>query len=277
MTDADGPRLVVLGIAQDGGMPHMGCETGPCAAARRGERRAEKVACLGLAVGGRAYLFDATPDFPAQVHAMGVRAPDGVFLTHAHIGHYTGLVHLGKEVLGARGVPLYATPKMRDFLASNAPWRALFENGNVDPRANDDVDLGDGVRVTAFQVPHRNEYADTVGYRIDGPHASALFIPDIDRWVPWDRDIRALVASVDYAFLDGTFSSGDELPGRDMSKVPHPFVSDTMDRLDGLGATSSGAKVWFIHLNHTNPLLDDPSPAERRGFHVAREGETFRL
>lgn len=269
MTDSDGPRLVVLGIVQDGGMPHMGCSKDPCAAARRGDRRAEKVACLGLAVGGKTYLFDATPDFPAQVAATGARVPDGVFLTHAHIGHYTGLVHLGKEVAGARGVPLFATRKMHEFLAANAPWRALVEGGNVDPRPNDDVDVG-GVRVTAFQVPHRNEYADTVGYRIEGPHASALFIPDIDRWEI--GDLRALVDAVDYAFLDATFFSGDELPGRDMSKVPHPLVTDTMNLLDGLGA-----KVWFIHLNHTNPLLDDPSPAERRGFHVAREGDVFRL
>jgi pyrroloquinoline quinone biosynthesis protein B len=295
-------RLVVLGIAQDGGVPHMGCEKGPCAAARRGERRAEKVACLGLTDGERAYVFDATPDLPAQVHAMGARAPSGVFLTHAHIGHYTGLVHLGKEVLGARGVPVYATPKMTQFLSTNAPWSALVANGNVEFRDNADVDLGD-VRVTAFQVPHRNEYADTVGYLIEGPRAKAVFIPDIDRWVserpqadertgtvPDARtgaglaggefgsapdkpfDIRALVSSVDHAFLDATFSSGDELPGRDMSKVPHPLVPDTMTRLDGLGA-----RVRFIHLNHTNPLLDDPSPAERRGFRVAREGDVFDL
>lgn len=264
-------RLVVLGIAQDGGVPHMGCEKGPCAAVRRGERRAEKVACLGLTDGERAYLFDATPDFPAQVHAMGVRAPSGAFLTHAHVGHYTGLVHLGKEVLGARGVPVYATAKMKQFLSTNAPWSALVVNGNVEFRDNADADLG-GVRVTAFQVPHRNEYADTVGYRIEGPRATALFIPDIDRFEPWDLDVRALVESVDVAYLDGTFSSGDELPGRDLSKVPHPLVTDTMDRLDGLGA-----KVRFIHLNHTNPLLDDPSPAERRGFRVAREGDAFDL
>jgi pyrroloquinoline quinone biosynthesis protein B len=202
---------------------------------------------------------------------MGVRVPSGVFLTHAHVGHYTGLVHLGKEVLGARGVPLYATSKMREFLATNAPWRALVENGNVDPRDNADVDLG-GVRVKAIQVPHRNEYADTVGYLIEGPRAKALFVPDIDRWAPWEKDVRTLVESVDFAFLDGTFFSGDELPGRDMSKVPHPLVTDTMDRLDGLGA-----KTWFIHFNHTNPLLDDPAPVERRGFHVAREGDLFEL
>ena len=269
MTYAPGWHLRVLGIAQDGGVPHLGCETGPCAAVRRGERRAEKVACLGIGDGERAFLFDATPDFPAQIHAMGVKLPSGVFLTHAHIGHYTGLVHLGKEVAGAKGVPLYTTPKMKQFLASNAPWRALLDNGNVDITDNADVDLG-GVRVTAIQVPHRNEYADTVGYVIQGPRVRTLYIPDIDRWEI--GDLRELVSSVDYAFLDATFFSGDELPGRDMSKVPHPLVTDTMDRLEGLGA-----KVWFIHLNHTNPLLGDPSPVERRGFHVAREGDVLPL
>jgi pyrroloquinoline quinone biosynthesis protein B len=271
MPEPTGWSLVVLGIAQDGGVPHLGCEKGPCAAARRGERKAEKVACLGLTDGKRAFLFDATPDFPSQIHAMGVRAPDGIFLTHAHIGHYTGLVHLGKEVLGARGTPLYTTPKMADFIASNAPWRALVENGNVDLRDNADVDLG-GVRVRAVQIPHRNEYADTVGYVIEGPRAKALFVPDVDKWELWDRGLRAMVESVDFAFLDGSFSSADELPPQVMAKVGHPLVGHTMDLLDGLGA-----KVRFIHLNHTNPLLDDASPAERRGFAVAREGDVVRL
>ena len=267
----NGWRLVVLGIAQDGGMPHLGCDKDPCAAARRGERRAEKVACLGITDGERAYLIDATPDLPAQVAALGVRLPSGVFLTHAHIGHYTGLVHLGKEVAGARGVPVWATAKMREFLTSNAPWRALAENGNVDLRDNADVDLG-GVRVRALQVPHRNEYADTVGYLIEGPRARVLYVPDIDRWEPWDHDIRALVESVDLAFLDATFASGDELPGRDMSRVPHPLVSDTVRRLSGLGA-----RVRLTHLNHTNPLLVDPKLIAESGFGVAVEGEQHPL
>jgi pyrroloquinoline quinone biosynthesis protein B len=81
-----------------------------------------------------------------------------------------------------------------------------------------------------------------------------------------------MVESVDFAFLDGSFSSADELPPQVMAKVGHPLVGHTMDLLDGLGA-----KVRFIHLNHTNPLLDDASPAERRGFAVAREGDVVRL
>lgn len=264
-------QLVVLGIAQDGGVPHLGCDSGPCAAVRRGERRPEKVACLGLTDGERGFLIDATPDLPAQVHALGVRAPAGVFLTHAHIGHYAGLVYLGKEVLGARGVPVWATERMRAFLTSNAPWRALVEDGNVELRDNAEVDLG-GVRVRAIEVPHRNEYADTVGYLVEGPRARVLYVPDIDRWEAWDRDVRELVASVDLAFLDATFASGDDLPGRDMNRVPHPLVTDTVARLAGLGS-----RVRLTHLNHTNPLLVDPNPWQAQGFSLANEGERHAL
>jgi pyrroloquinoline quinone biosynthesis protein B len=263
---SEGRRLRVLGVAQDGGLPHLGCEKGACAAARRGERPVEKVACVGVVGAGEAWLVDATPDLPAQVAALGVRLPTGILLTHAHVGHYVGLVHLGKEVASARGLPVHATPRMRAFLSGNAPWRSLVEGGHVRLEDNAVVRLGDVV-VRAIPVPHRDESSDTVGYLFEGPRARVLYVPDIDRWDLWDRDLRATVASVDHALLDATFFSADELPGRDASRVPHPLVTDTMDRLDGLGQ-----KVHLIHLNHTNPLWLDPSPAERRGFHVSREG-----
>jgi len=266
-----GWRLVVLGTAQDGGMPHIGCERGPCAAARRGERSAARVACLGLTDGARSFLFDATPDLPAQVHALGARRPDGIFLTHAHLGHYLGLAFLGKEALGARGVPVYATERMRAFLRTDAPWRLLVEEGRIDLRDNASVDLG-GVRVSSFPVPHRAEISDTVGYLVEGPRRRALFVPDTDAWSKWDRDVRALVESVDLAFLDASFFSAEELPGRSMAEIPHPLVPDTMARLAGLGD-----RVRFLHLNHSNPLWEDPRPVEERGFHLAREGESFDL
>ena len=266
-----GWRLVVLGIAQDGGMPHLGCERGPCAAVRRGERRAEKVVCLGITDGKRGWLLDATPDLPAQVPALGVRVPEGIFLTHAHIGHYTGLMFLGKEVLGASGVPVYATERMQAFLSGNDPWRRLLQEGRVVLRDNASVDLG-GVKVSAIPVPHRDEFSDTVAYLVEGPRRRVLFLPDIDAWEKWDRDVREMVSSVDLAFLDATFFSGAELPNRVQGAVPHPPVVESMGRLEGLGD-----RVRWIHLNHTNPLLEDPSPSESRGFRVAREGEAFDL
>ncbi len=252
-------------------MPHPGCSKSPCAEAFAGTRRAEKVSCVGLVnrALGVAYMFDATPDFPAQLHALtGGRAPDGIFLTHAHVGHYTGLMYLGKEAMASTRVPVYATARMGDFLRANGPWSMLVENHYIDLRTlspDRTVELAGGVRVTPLRVPHRDEFSDTVGFLIEGPRASALFIPDIDKWEKWDRSIRDLANRVDVALLDGTFASLDELPGRDIASVPHPLMSETRALLDG-----TRAQLWFIHLNHSNPALVD-------GADVAREGMAIDL
>lgn len=263
-------KLVVLGIAQDGGIPHIGCERGVCAEIRAGRRQPEKVASLGVIdrASGRAYLFDATPDLPAQLHRLtGGRPPDAIFLTHAHMGHYTGLLHLGREALGARGVSVRATARMAAFLRANSPWNLLEAQGHVtiqtlEPGAA--LDLGDGLRVTAFTVPHRDELSDTVGYRIDGPRARVLFVPDTDRWETWSTSIRERAEHVDLALLDGTFASPAEVQGRDIKEIPHPMMSVTRELLRG-----SRARLFFIHLNHTN--------AELGARDVAREGMEFDL
>ena len=272
-------KLVVLGVAQDGGLPHLGCMQKRCVDARAGKRRREKVSCLGLTDGERGYLFDATPDLPAQWHMLP--RVDGIFLTHAHIGHYTGLMYLGKEALAAKEVPVYGTKRMVDFLGANGPWSLLVKDRNIVtetmtsngpvqenilvPNSFRAAKMGVGIRATT--VPHREEFTDTLLYEIRGPRKTAIFLPDIDKWDTWGWGIREVVDRVDYVFLDGTFLSGDELPGRDISKVRHPFVTETIAKLKG-----TKTQVYFIHLNHTNPLWDDPSPVEREGFHVATEG-----
>ena len=260
-------ELVVLGVAQDAGIPHLNCQQPLCASIRAGKRRAERVASLGLRdrVSGRAYVFDATPDFSAQVHALtGGRPPDGIFLTHAHVGHYTGLMYLGRESIGAREVPVYATSRMLDYLTKNGPWSQLVSLGNIvtQPLAYDvPLALPGDVSVTAFQVPHRDEYSDTVGYIIQGPRSRALFIPDIDRWEKWGRSVRALADTVDLAFLDGTFASPTEV-NRNIEEIPHPMMPATRALLKG-----ARARLWFIHVNHTNAELDAAD--------VVREGMTF--
>ena len=126
-----------------------------------------------------------------------------------------------------------------------------------------------------FQVPHRDEFSETVGYRIEGPNRSAVFIPDIDKWSDWRTDLPELIKTVDYALIDATFYADGELPGRDMSKVRHPFVVESMALLGNLDIAER-QKVWFIHMNHTNPLLDAGSEESRevkaRGFNIAIEG-----
>ena len=278
--------IQVLGIAQDAGYPQTSCYQPHCMRAWENpelRRKASSIAVVDQAHKTK-YLFDATPDMREQLYDLHRAAPDGeylldgVFLTHGHMGHYTGLMHIGREAVGASDIPVYAMPRMHTFLSSNGPWDQLVRLKNIELHAIEDgraVELSSKVTVTPFLVPHRDEYTETVGYRIDGPNRSAVFIPDIDKWEMWESDIRDIVRAVDYALIDATFFKDGELGGRDMSKIKHPFVTESMDLLEGLSKEERG-RVIFIHMNHTNPLLIDGSPeqatVERRGFRYAREG-----
>jgi pyrroloquinoline quinone biosynthesis protein B len=250
---ASGWELVVLGIAQDAGIPQLGCEQELCRSIRDGRRKPERVSSLGLVNRslGVSYLFDATPDMVSQLGTLnGGEVPSAVFLTHGHIGHYTGLMYFGRESLDAKGIPVYGTDRMAAFLTGNGPWSLLVTRANISlKRLTPDraEPLADGVSVTAFAVPHRDEFTDTVGYLIEHAGRRVLFIPDIDQWAKWPRNIREVVDGVDVAFLDGTFASADEVPGRSMSEIPHPLIRSTRELLRG-----TKAAVWFIHLNHTN-------------------------
>ncbi len=283
----DAPYLVVLGVVQDAGYPQAGCYEPHCLPGwQPGQQRG--AVSLGLVTKENKYLFEATPNLPEQLYHLEQYAPNrshalsGIFITHAHIGHYAGLMFLGHEAMGADGVPVYVMPRMRAFLTNNGPWSQLVNFGNIDLRSlrNKQAVVVDGVSVTAFEVPHRDEYSETVGYEIRGAGVSAVFIPDINKWADWETKLVDVVAAHDHVLIDGAFFADGELPGRDMSKIPHPFVSETMQLLDELDPVERN-KVWFIHMNHTNPLLREDSEESRvvkaAGYNVAREGVVLPL
>jgi pyrroloquinoline quinone biosynthesis protein B len=274
------PYVLVLGIAQDGGVPQAGCHKSCCTSGRH-----LAVASLALVdpATSRWWLFDATPDFPEQLALVSVKAPActlaGVFLTHAHMGHYTGLMHLGREAMGASHVPVWGMPRMREYLTTNGPWSQLVRLGNIEIRAlaaDSSVMLGDSLSVTPFTVPHRDEYSETVGFRITGPRAEVAFVPDIDKWERWDRSIEDVIANASVAYLDGTFFDAAELPGRDMREIPHPFIVESLARFAPLPAATR-ARVRFMHLNHTNRAGVIGSAEQGRvqaaGCRVANPGE----
>ena len=284
-------ELVVLGVAQDAGAPQIGNSDDPAWQDPGLRRLASSVAVVNRQTGERV-LFDATPDLREQLYRLDQFMPvettpglDGIFLTHGHMGHYTGLMFLGFESMGARDVPVYAMPDMANFLFSNGPWEQLvrYDNIELEPlEASVGVEVA-GLTVTPFLVPHRQEYTEVVGFSIDGPDRSALFLPDIDSWEEWDEEgtrIEDMIASVDVAYLDATFFANGEIPGRDMSGFPHPFISHSMARFADLPATEK-AKVRFIHFNHTNPVRFPDSPARQQvldaGFGLADEGERYCL
>ena len=279
------PYLYITGVAQDAGYPQAGSYTPHCLPGWQDDslkRSATSIALIDPA-SSRKYLFEATPDLPDQLYELEVEAPDelftlaGVFLTHAHIGHYTGLMFFGHEAMGTSAIPVFAMPRFKLFLETNGPWSQLVELNNIElmPLENQREQRLGTIIVIPFTVPHRDEYSETVGYRILGPNKSAIFIPDINKWSIWDTDITELIKEVDYALLDATFYKDGELGNRDMSQIPHPFVTESM-ALFGNFTPEQRDKVWFIHFNHTNPLLNRESEQAQfvrsEGFNVAREG-----
>lgn len=284
------PYVVVLGIGQDAGVPQMGCSSPFCDKAWKDDTLRRHVSSIALVdpESGKRWIFDATPDLPRQFQMLkqitGDRsnAISGIFLTHAHIGHYTGLMYFGRESMNAHGIPVWAMPRMKAFLEKNGPWSQLLDIGNISIRqmeADRAVTLTDAIRVTPVIVPHRDEFSETVGFRIEANGKSLLFIPDIDKWQKWDRDLKKAVLENDYLLVDGTFFKDGEIP-RPISEVPHPFVTETMVLLKDLPAKER-SKVSFIHFNHSNPLVQGSKAAldevHAKGFGVAYEGEVFRL
>lgn len=179
--------------------------------------------------------------------------------------------------MGIQRTPCYCSRSMEAMLTENAPWSLLVDEGRlVFPRIAMDewVDVDGVFDVKMVPVPHRPEFSDTVGYLFRGARQTILYVPDIDSWEAWDRPVEEMVRGVDVALLDGSFYSGQEVPGRSVEDIPHPLVPHTMDRLQDV--VRSGSRVVFIHLNNTNPLLDAGGPQEREvertGFEVARRG-----
>lgn len=287
-----GVTLTILGTVQDAGSPHIACKKDCCADLFEHPKADRKVVSLGLwdNANQKSFLLEATPDITSQLKQLSTLSsweakelPDGIFLTHAHIGHYTGLMYLGKEATNAHRVPVYAMPKMKRFLSENGPWSQLVGNENIalQPLADqEELSLTNQLKVVPFLVPHRDEYSETVGYKVIGPNKSVLFIPDIDKWEKWETSIIEEIGRVDYAFLDATFYDGEELNTRDISQIPHPFVIESMALFENL-APSEKNKIYFIHFNHTNPLLNPESRQTKevldKGFHIARYQMRFEI
>ena len=282
--------LKVLGTIQDGGIPHMGCSKECCSNYFLSKKSRIGVSSLGVSnlKHNTNYIIDATPNINFQlIDLIGNADPskklNGIFLTHAHMGHYAGLLNFGRESLNSKNIPLYLMPKFYNFILNNGPWNQLVELNNIKLNKiynREKVILHNNLSFTPIQVPHRDEYSETVGYVIEGIHKKVLYIPDIDKWAKWEVSIVEMIKSVDYAFLDGTFFDEKEINNRDISEIPHPFIIESLKLFEELDE-SEKSKVYFIHLNHTNPVLNSESSEYKKvisaGFNIAKTGMEFFL
>lgn len=280
-------NILVLGVAQDGGFPHIGCKKICCTNARKNGAVSRHVVSLALAdsASSQWWLFEATPDISAQLELFDSITnhkypymPSGIFITHAHTGHYTGLMHLGKEAMNSKDIPVYVMPKMAEFLKGNGPWSQLVSQSNIKlvNLHNDSImSLSNSLTVTPVLVPHRDEYSETCGFRISVGTRRYLFIPDINKWELWDKNVIEEVANVHVAFIDGTFLNSEELPGRNMAEIPHPLIEETL-RIFSDNVMRNN--LYFIHFNHTNKAMWDEETRKNiqwRGAHLADQGKWY--
>jgi pyrroloquinoline quinone biosynthesis protein B len=289
------PYAAVLGTAQDAGYPAAGC-TGDCCAQARGNQALRRfAACLAIVdpASGDRWLIDCTPDFREQLALLDRLAPvsadaanaglAGILLSHAHIGHYTGLIHLGREAMNSSALPVYAMPQMASFLRDNEPWAQLAGLEQIGLRqltGGRAVVLNQRIAITPIVVPHRGELSETVGFLVSGPRRSVFYLPDIDSWEQWQDGIMELVVQADILYLDGTFYSGNELQGRDLAEIPHPTIAASLEFLADL-SVEHRSRIRFIHFNHSNPLLipnsEQANAVVQAGFGIARQGEILKI
>ena len=281
--------IYILGNTQDAGLPHIGCQHPFC---EDNFNIYEEHYTTSIAVVNsdlkKYILFEATPDITFQLNNLKRNIfdefllPESIYITHAHIGHYTGLMYFGREALGAKDLMVRVLPRMSNFIQNNGPWSQLVDINNIKIK---EINFGSSTKeltniyITPFQVPHRDEYSETAGYIIKGKNKKALFIPDIDKWEKWDRDISQIAKEFDFLLIDATFYDSKEI-NRDISEIPHPLVTETIDLLSGLSIENRN-KVYFIHMNHTNMMLDPDSELSRlvlsKGFNIARLGQKLYL
>ena len=276
----------VLGIAQDGGYPHAGCNKLCCTSIWSKpelHRLPSSIAAIDLKQ-KQFYLFDITPNIKDQLYHLNQYNCQlaGIFITHAHIGHYLGLMDLGLEVMNTQNIPVYVMPRMKNFILNNQPMLQLVENNNIELiqiNHNQNI-LFNNLSIVPFEVPHRNELSETVGFRLLINNNSIVFLPDIDDWNSWEVDLESLVMDNDLLFLDGTFYNKSEINSRDVSKIPHPEIIDTMARLSKL-SKSYKKRVHFIHLNHTNDALRKTTSRYKNiiesGFSISEQNQTFKF
>ena len=270
-------------------MPHIGCKHKFCLDnfSKYEEFYVTSIAVINSDL-NKYILFEATPDITYQLNHLKDNVfhefllPQAIYITHAHIGHYSGLMYFGREALGSKNLLVKVLPKMSNFLKANGPWSQLVNLSNIQIQSTK-FDLSNSelsnIDVTPIQVPHRDEYSETAGYIIKGKSKKALFIPDIDKWEKWDKNLIDIVKDFDYLLLDATFYDSMEI-NRDISEIPHPLVSETINLLNSLSEENK-SKVYFIHMNHTNPMLNPNSDLSKsiinKGFNIARLGQKLYL
>ena len=279
---------VILGIAQDGGVPHPECNCQTCSIYSSSRIQLSPTS-LGVLDENHLHLFDVSRDLSRQLRMLPNKEKKvtDIWITHGHLGHVDGIGLFGREAIGAKGIRIHASKSMINLLEKTPRWNTMIQNGTLIPRQFDSgeiIETSNSISITAIQVPHRDEWTDTHAFIIKGPSKSILFLPDHDSWeetlrmvgedtvLDWFQTLEANVI-----LIDGTFWSPNEINHQE--QVPHPPILDSLERIGK--KTNESLDIQFIHLNHTNPLLisnsEENKVLQKYGWSIGNEGRQISL
>ena len=305
-------RITILGSAAGGGFPQWNCNCRNCAGVRSGAVRAKARTQSSIFVrpDDRAdgILFNASPDVleqirsnPALQPARAVRdtAIAGVLLMDGQIDHATGLFMLRER---GTALPLWCTDPVEEDLTTGNPILKVLTHYCGVARQRIPLDGGsftvDGVpnlRLRAMPLsskaapysPHRENPVpgDNIGISLtDTASGKTLFyapgLGEID-----DKVFDAM-SNADAVLVDGTFWTDDEMIGLGLSKktgrsIGHLPQSGPGGMIEWLGKLPARTQRALIHINNTNPILDEDSPQRaelaRHGILVCEDGLTITL
>jgi len=302
----------VLGSAAGGGFPQWNCNCRNCSGVRNGTLRAYARTQSSIAVCGsdpQAWvLVNASPDILQQLQANPVLQPAraardsalcAVLLADGQIDHTTGLFMLREST---RPLPVWCTAQAHADLTRGNPIFGVLghycgiEHHVLEPDGSAfEVPGVADIEWRALAVaskpapysPHREapQPGDNVALllkdRVSG--GTLLYAPGLGAM---EEHVWAAMQGADCVMVDGTFWSDEEMIRLGLSKkrardIGHLPQSGAEGMLSWLEKLPRGTRRVLIHINNTNPILDEDS-AERaelaaRGIEVARDGLEVRL
>lgn len=296
-------KLVVLGSAAGGGFPQWNCNCAQCAGVRAGQTGLRARTQSSVAVGGPDdwVLVNASPDVLQQIRATPALQPGralrdtgiaGVLLADGQIDHTTGLFMLRER---GRPLPLWCTDPVYDDLTQGNPiFNVLGHFCGVDRQrvtldgAAFEVPGVPGLRIRALPLkskpapfsPHREcpVDGDNVGFIFENSATGKriFYAPGLAEIEPhvWEA-----MTTSDVVMVDGTFWTDDEMVRLGIStklgsQIGHLAQSGTGGMLDWLSRLPASTQKWLIHINNTNPILNEHSP-ERAACTAAGVGVSF--
>ena len=271
-------KIIILGTAQDGGIPHFMCKCNNCVSSTS-ETSPRFISSIGILGERKAILIDATSDIAKQFRLfqkhLGEQETDGILITHLHMGHYVGLLHFGTEGISSQSFPIYVTKENYLYLLTNKPFSYLFTKKQMEPvvfKPETKIYLDGSTTIHPFEVVHRNEDGNTLGLEItdNNTNKKAIFISDIDKIT---EDVVKRINSADKVIFDGTFYQHSEIQRQ--NNVPHPPIADTVK---AFGKQPENI-FYFTHFNHSNPVLNPNSEEFKQisayNYNICKEGDVI--